>query len=168
MAKKKGKLKFDDVTKLVTEDQTVQADKWATGISGRYHRPQQLTLIDLLKKQDDQHPNHVRAPHGMPHSAQMMVELVGEAVLKVEQIRAALRLAQSNPIVAENEKAQIRLDTIINKTSRIMEIVNSIGDDIDKFSVVNEEDDAGRSPWSTRKEDYMSKNELEDLEKRKR
>ena len=168
MAKRKSKLKFDDVTKLVTEDQTVQADKWATGISGRYHRPQQLTLIDLLKKQDAQHPNFVRAPQGMPHRAQMMVELVGETVLKVEQITSALRVAQSNPIIAENKKAQLRLDTIINKTKRIMEIVNSIGQDIDKFSVVNEEDDADRSPWSSRKEDYMSKNQLEDLENEKR
>jgi hypothetical protein len=168
MAKRKSKLKFEDVTKLVTEDATVQADKWATGVSGRYHRPQQLTLIDLLKKQDDQHPNYVRAPQGMPHSAQMMVELVGEAVLKVEQIRAALRIAQSNPIIAENKKAQLRLDTIINKTKRIMEIVKSIGTDIDGFSIVPDDDGAGRSPWASRKEDDMSKKELEDLDKRKK
>tara|TARA_Y100000310_G_scaffold235817_1_gene238981 strand:- start:81 stop:560 length:480 start_codon:yes stop_codon:yes gene_type:complete len=148
MAKNKGKLKFKDIAKLVTEDSTIQADKWATGISGRYHRPQQLTLLDLLKKHDDQHPNFVKVAQNMPHNAQMMVELIGDSVLKVADITAAIEMAKSNPIIEDNEKAHLRLDTILNKTKRIKEIVESIGEDIDTFSItLEEESPAGKSPW---------------------
>ena len=149
MAKNKKKLKFQDIAKLVTEDQTIQADKWATGISGRYHRPQQLTLLDLLKKHDDQHPNTVTVAQNMPHNAQMMVELIGDAVLKVADIGAAMAMAKSNPIIEDNEKAHLRIDSIINKTDRIKEIVQSIGEDIDTFRItLEEESPAGKSPWA--------------------
>ena len=149
MAKNNKKLKFTDIAKLVSEDATIQADKWATGISGRDHKPLQLTLIDLLKKHDEQHPNYVRVPQNMPHNAQMMVELVGEAILKVADISAAIEMAKSNPIIEDNEKAHLRIDSIINKTKRIKEIVESIGEDIDTFSItLEEESPAGKSPWA--------------------
>lgn len=148
MAKKTKKLNFQDIAKLVSEDQQIQADKWATGISGRYHRPQQLTLLDLLKKHDDQHPNHVAVPQNMPHNAQMMVELIGDAVLKVADISAAMEMAKANPIIEDNEKAHLRIDSIINKTTRIKEIVESIGEDIDTFAITLEDESvAGKSPW---------------------
>ena len=170
MAKRKKKIAFNDLTQLIAEDQVGMSDKWATGISGRFHRPQAITLIDLLKKTDDpQHPNRARAPQGMPHNAQMMVELVGEAILKVEEIAKAIGYAKSNPVIEGNERAHLRLDTMVNKVDRIKKIVESIGQDIDDFSIVNEEVPEQRPTAAGRGLDAASeKREHERVEKRKR
>ena len=55
-------LKFSDLVRLISEDQTGYADKWATGMSGRNMGPQRLSIVDLLSRgQLDQHPNKVKA-----------------------------------------------------------------------------------------------------------
>jgi hypothetical protein len=171
MAKRNKKIAFNDLTRLIAEDQVGMSDKWATGISGRFHKPQAITLIDLLKKTDDpQHPNRARAPQGMPHNAQMMVELVGEAVLKIDEIATAIGFAKSNPVIEGNEKAHLRLDSIVNKVDRIKKIVESIGQDIDDFSIVNEEFPEERSSAAGRGLDAAPEKRRHErrVEKRKR
>lgn len=135
-----NKISFNQLAQLVTEDQKAMSDKWATGISGRFHGASQLTLVDLLKKNDDQHPNHVTAPQGMPHSTQMLTELIGDLIVQAGHIQKAFDLAQENPVLDGKEKAINKLQVMSRKVSQIKEIVSSIADDVDSFSIESAKD----------------------------
>ena len=134
-----NKLSFNQLTQLVNEDQVARADKWATGMSGRFMGPRQYTLVDLLKKHDDQHPNNVKAPKGMPASMQSMVELVGNLLVDASQIQSAFELALENPVLGGKDKAIAELEGMSRKVSKIKEIVNSIAEDVDNFSIESPE-----------------------------
>ena len=130
-----NKLSFNQLAKLVTEDQKAMSDKWATGMSGRFMGPTQLTLVDLLKKHDNQHPNFVKAPQGMPHSTQMLVELIGDLVVQADHIQKAFDLALDNPVLDGRKEAASKLKGMSRKMSQIKQIVSSISDDVDNFSI---------------------------------
>jgi len=130
-----NKLTFNQLTHLVNEDQSIQSDKWATGISGRNMGPRQYTLVDLLKKGDVQHPNNVKAPKGMPASMQMMVELVGNLLVDADQIQRAFELALENPVLDGKDKAVSQLEAMSRNVTKIKQIVKDIADDVDTFSI---------------------------------
>jgi hypothetical protein len=130
-----NKISFNQLAELVTEDQVAQSDKWATGISGRFMGPSQITLVDLLKKYDHQHPNNTKAPGGMPHSTQMLLELIGDLVVQADHIQKAFDLALENPVLDDKEEAITKLKSMSRKVSQIKQIVSSISDDVDNFSI---------------------------------
>jgi hypothetical protein len=145
-------LKFDDLARLVNEDATAMSNKWATGISGRFQGHQQLNLVDLLKRGDDQHPNNVKAPAGMPHSMQSMVQLLGDLYLQVEQVKMAIQIAHSNPILEEREGSLESLEEMYKKLLRVEKIVLAVSEDIDNFSIPNTE--PSNSKKNSKKQQY--------------
>tara|TARA_R110000751_G_scaffold190385_2_gene296194 strand:+ start:318 stop:734 length:417 start_codon:yes stop_codon:yes gene_type:complete len=130
-----NKLSFNQLTQLVNEDQVAQSDKWATGMSGRSMGPRQYTLVDLLKKNDDQHPNNTTAPKNMPHNTQMMIELMGDLLLHADNIQHAFELALENPVLEGKPKASEQLKSMSRKVSKIKSIMKEIADDVDNFSI---------------------------------
>ena len=129
-------LKFSDLIKLIAEDSTAQSDKWATGISGRYHGTQQMSIVDMLKQgQMDQHPNKVKAAPGLPHSTQNMVQLLGDLYLHIDQVKHAVNIANSNPVLDERPGSKETLEEMIKKLGEAQKIVMSVGKDIDEFSI---------------------------------
>ena len=130
-----NKISFDQLAGLVTEDSVAQSDKWATGMSGRFMGPAQISLVDLLKKHDSQHPNTAKAPRNMPHSTQMLIELIGDLVVQAEHIQKAFDLALENPVLDGRKEATSKLKGMSRKVSQIKQIVSSISDDVDTFSI---------------------------------
>ena len=130
-------LSFNDLTKLVTEDMSAMSDKWATGLSGRFKGPSQFTLVDLLKKQDEQHPNFVTAPKAMPHSMQSLLELLGDVVVRADECGRAFDLASENPVLHGRDKSKAELASMRRKIGHVKQIVKSIADDVDNFSIDN-------------------------------
>ena len=128
-------LSFNQLTQLVKEDQVAQSDKWATGMSGRSMGPRQYTLVDLLKKNDDQHPNNTKVPKNMPHNTQLMVELMGDLLLHAENIQHAFQLALENPVLEGKPKASEQLKSMSRKVSNIKAIMKEIADEVDNFSI---------------------------------
>ena len=146
-------LKFDDLVVLVNEDQTAMSNQWATGMSGRMQGAQQLNLVDLLKRNDDQHPNNVKAPPGMPHSMQSMVQLLGDLYLQVEQVKMAIQIAHSNPILEEREGSLESLEEMYKKLLHVEKIVLAVSEDIDSFSITNTEPSKKKSKKSKKTKD---------------
>ena len=134
------KLSFKDLNKLVTEDSAAMSDKWATGISGRFKGPSQFTLVDLLKKQDSQHPNFVTAPKGMPHSMGTLLELLGDLVVQTDECGRVFELASENPVLDGKDKSKAQLASMRRKVGHIKEIIKSISDDVDNFSIDNSQE----------------------------
>ena len=132
-------LKFSDLVRLVNEDSTAMSDKWATGISGRMQGAQQLNIVDLLRQPNDQHPNNVVAPRGMPHSMQSMVQLLGDLYLQVEQVKMAIQLAHGNPVLEEREGSLEKLEEMYKKLMDVEKIIMAVGEDVDNFSIPNPE-----------------------------
>jgi hypothetical protein len=133
-------LSFKDLAKLVTEDMSAMSDKWATGLSGRFKGPSQYTLVDLLKKQDEQHPNFTKAPKGMPHSMQTLIELLGDVVVRADECGRAFDLASENPVLIGKDKSRAQLASMRRKIGHVKQIIKSIADDVDNFSIDNSQE----------------------------
>lgn len=149
-------LKFDDLVNLINEDQTAMSNKWATGISGRMQGAQQLNIVDLLRRQDEQHPNNVKAPIGMPHSMQSMVQLLGDLYLQVEQVKTAIQIAHGNPVLEEREGSLESLEEMYKKLLHVEKLVLAVGEDIDNFSIPNPEHSEKESKKSKKTKDGPS------------
>ena len=129
-------LKFSDLVDVINEDSTAMADKWATGISGRMAGAQQINIVDLLRRNHlDQHPNKVKAPPGMPHSTQNLVQLLGDLFLQIDQVKMAVKIAHENPILDERPQSKKSLSTMYNKLEACEKIIAGVGKDIDDFTV---------------------------------
>ena len=126
--------------KLLFEDVLTMADKWAVGTSGRNAGPQPMSLLDMLKKSDNQHPNYVKAPGAMPHSVQNLVQLMGDLYVQSAEIKKSLLLAKANPVLDGKTKAKARIQKIVKKIGMIQKIINSMSIDIDGFSIEAETD----------------------------
>ena len=131
---KKKKVKFDDLA-FLAEDQTVQSDKWATGISGRAMATKTMTLLDLIQKTGSQHPNSAYAPPATMHGTDNLVELLGDIVVIATNVKDNLETAQKNPLIRDREESKRQIDGIIRKVYMIRKVVDSIGEDIDNFSI---------------------------------
>ena len=129
-------LKFSDLVNVISEDMTKPTDKWATSISGRNMGAQQLNIVDLLRQNHlDQHPNKVKAPVGMPHSTQNLLQLLGDLYLQIEQVKVAVKIAHENPILDERPQAKEALENMHAKLEKAEEFVQAVGTDIDDFTI---------------------------------
>lgn len=157
-------LKFSDLVNVVTEDATVMADKWATGISGRNQGAQQMNIVDMLRQNHlDQHPNKVKAPAGMPHSMQNLVQLLGDLYLQVTQVKTAIAIAGENPLLDERPRAQESLKGMIEKLDHIEETINAVAKDIDEFSIDPTKKERVKKKTASERKEHHKK--LEKLEK---
>ncbi len=158
-------LKFSDLVRLISEDQTGYADKWATGMSGRNMGPQRLSIVDLLSRgQLDQHPNKVKASPGLPHSTQNMVQLLGDLYLHIDQVKMALKVAADNPVLDERPNSAKKLEDMIEKLDNVEKIVMSVGQDIDDFAINTDKSEKKKDPH-TSKEKKAHFKKLKRLEK---
>ena len=123
--------------KFLFEDLMAFQDKWATGMSGRNVGPQQLTLLDILNraKGDNQHPNNVTAEGPDIYGSQMMVELLGNLVVDAEKVKSALVTTKDSIILKDRPNSRAQISKILKKVDVIENLVKSIADDIDNFSV---------------------------------
>ena len=130
------KILFEDLANM-----TAQQDKWNPSMKGQGmgtpHGPQVVTLLDLLKNSDvnKQHPNNAAAPGPDIYGSQHFVQLLGDLFVQVEQIQAAITIAKRNPVIADNDGAHVQVDTMIKKLRMIKKLIESIGVDIDNFTV---------------------------------
>ena len=86
-----------------------------------------------------QHPNNASAPGPDIYGSQMLVELLGDLFVQAENLKAALKQSQSSPVLEDNLKAKRGIEKLIKKARLIHKIIESIGKDIDDFSVENTE-----------------------------
>ena len=126
--------------KYLLEDVLAMSDKWATGTSGRNVGPEPMSLLDMLKKSDNQHPNYIKAPGSMPHSVQNLVQLLGDLYVQSAEVKKSLLLAKANPVLDDKTKAKAQIQKIVKKIETIQKIINSISIDIDGFSIESETD----------------------------
>ena len=121
--------------KLLFEDILNMSDKWATGMSGRNAGPVPMTLVDMLKKRDHQHPNHVKAPDAMPYAIQPLLQLIGDLYLQADDLKKAIKVAKYHPVLQDRKASHDHLDKIVHKIKVIKKLCKSIGKDIDNFTI---------------------------------
>ena len=162
------KVTFDDLA-VLAEDQTVQSDKWATGISGRNMGTKTMTLLDLIQKTGSQHPNDAYAPPPKMYGTDNLVQLLGDIVVLSISVKDNLEIAQHNPIIRDQKDSMRQVDGIIRKVLMIKKVVDSIGEDIDNFSIDPQKSDAERKfEPGVRPGEYKEKKSKKKIEKSKK
>lgn len=96
---------FDDFEKLY-EDAAMYGNKWTGGIANRSLKPEQITIADALKDSERRLKDD-KVGNVNPYPSQGIEEKIGDAFLRLEEIRILLDQTLQNPLVKDTTENRV-------------------------------------------------------------
>ena len=100
----------DEKSKLLFEDLYQSANKWTAGISNRELKPRKLTLLDLLKGNQEEQG---KAPPILPHTMPAFVDELGDIYAKCADLQAQVARTYNSNLVKDTKKTKKALHKIM-------------------------------------------------------
>ena len=117
------------ISRILEEDQTMLYNKWVSGIASRDLKGQAVTLDDIVSKYNND-VNGDKARPELPYPLTLFTDLIGEVYIKMRDMQEKINVANTYPIVKENENGKIALIRINKKAEEIKKILIAMTDDL--------------------------------------
>ena len=116
--------------KILSEDQTIQGNRWQQDPSGKVQNTRQISLLDLVNmtNPDTQNPNNVP-------SMQNFLEIVSDIYLNADNLEHAINLVSKSPVLKDKSSSKEELKNMFEKVQKIKKLIELIGKDIDSFAI---------------------------------
>jgi len=126
---KHKKFKFD----LLAEDLTMASNNFLGGNGGSgITKPKKMSIMDLLKAQDDIKQRQDDAPGVLPYPVNTSVlDKFADAYQSINDIKNILKQTVNNPIISTNKVSKKAVTQMYKKCNKVQELIESCGDDLD-------------------------------------
>lgn len=123
--------------KILSEDQTIQGNRWQQDPSGKVQNTRQISLLDLVNmtNPDTQNPNNVPASQTPIHGMQNFLEIVSDIYLNADNLEHAINLVSKSPVLKDKSSSIEELKNMFEKVQKIKKLIELIGKDIDNFAI---------------------------------
>lgn len=123
--------------KILSEDQTIQGNRWQQDPSGKVQNTRQISLLDLVNmtNPDTQNPNNVPASQTPIHGMQNFLEIVSDIYLNADNLEHAINLVSKSPVLKDKSSSIEELKNMFAKVQKIKKLIELIGKDIDNFAI---------------------------------
>jgi hypothetical protein len=125
------KYKFD----LLAEDATMASNNFMgsqTGQGNGVTRPKKMSIMDLLKSQDDLKERQKESPGSLPYPVSTSVlDKFAEAYHAVNDIKSILKQTAQNPIISTDKKHKKAVSQMFDKCNKIQKMIELCGGDLD-------------------------------------
>lgn len=123
--------------KILSEDQSIQGNRWQQDPSGKVQNIRQISLLDLVNmtNPDVQNPNNVPSSQTPIHGSQNFLELVSDIYLNCDNLETAITLVSKSPVLKDKSSSQDELKQMFLKVQKIKKLIELIGKDIDGFAI---------------------------------
>lgn len=106
------------------------------GQSAMTHKPQKVTLLDLLKQAKNWEEEMGKAPNRLPFPLQDgLSEQIGDLYVRTAEIRQKVADSTKYSIIKDNESASKSVQKVHNKLSAICSAIKDVVQDLDGLSV---------------------------------
>jgi hypothetical protein len=131
---KQKKYKFD----LLAEDATMASNNFMgsqTGQGSGVTRPKKMSIMDLLKSQDDIKERQKQAPGQLPYPVSTSVlDKFAEAYHAINDIKSIIKQTAQNPIISTDDDNKKAVAKMFDKCNKIQQAIESCGEDLDELS----------------------------------
>lgn len=123
--------------KILSEDQTIQGNRWQQDPSGKVQNTRQISLLDLVNmtNPDTQNPNNVPSSETPIHGMQNFLEIVSDIYLNADNLEHAINLVSKSPVLKDKSSSKEELKNMFEKVQKIKKLIELIGKDIDSFAI---------------------------------
>lgn len=127
------KYKFD----LIAEDLTQQSSNFIgsqTGQGQGTQRPKKVSIMDLLKVQDDLQKRSETAPGALPYPLTTSVfDKFVESFTAINDIKSILKQTVNNPVISTDDENKQAVQKMYKKLEKIQVLIKMCGEDLDKL-----------------------------------
>ena len=122
----------DEKSKLLFEDLTQVANKWTAGISNRELKPRKLTLLDLLKGNQEENG---KAPAVLPHTMSSFVDELADIYAKCTDLQGQVARTYNTQLVKDTTQTKKVLHEVVKLLETQKEAAKKIGILLDKLQM---------------------------------
>jgi hypothetical protein len=128
---KQKKFKFD----LLAEDLTMASNNFMgnqTGQGSGVTRPKKMSIMDLLKAQDDLKKRQDDAPGVLPYPVNTSVlDKFADAYHSINDVKNILKQTINNPIISTDKTNKKAVTQMYKKCNKVQELIELCGEDLD-------------------------------------
>ena len=120
---------------LISEDATLNYNKWVKGIADREFSAQKLMVNDIFNNdENDQSVNKQRKQNVLPFPLSNLIPALGNAIVNLQNSVNMIQTLKSNPIVKkENNNAHI--EEALKYLNAASDLINSAAKSVDNIEV---------------------------------
>jgi|SaaInlStandDraft_2_1057019.scaffolds.fasta_scaffold210426_2 hypothetical protein len=122
----------DKKSKLLFEDLYNVANKWTAGVSNRELKPRKLTLLDLLKGNQEENG---QAPATLPHTMTPFVDELADIYAKCTDLQGQVAMTYNTNLVKDTKNTKKVLHEIVKLLESQKDAAKKIGMLLDKLQM---------------------------------
>ncbi len=130
---KKKKYQFD----ILTEDLTMASNNFISSQTGQgsgVSKPRKMSIMDLLKSQDDLVKRQDQQPGQLPYPVSTSVlDKFSDAFLAINDIKNILKQTVNNPLISTNKTKKKAVTAMWEKCNKLQKLIELAGNDLDKL-----------------------------------
>lgn len=131
---KQKKYNFD----LLAEDLTMASNNFMgtqTGQGNGVTRPKKMSIMDLLKSQDDVKERQKQAPGSLPYPVSTStLDKFADAYHAINDIKSILKQTANNPMISTDENRKKAVTKMFKKCNMIQRLIELCGEDLDALA----------------------------------
>ena len=122
----------DKKSKLLFEDLYQTANKWTAGISNRELKPRKLTLLDLLKGNQEEDGT---APSTLPHTMNTFLDQLADIYTKCTDLQGQVKMTYDTKLVKDTTQTKKVLYQIVKLLESQKDSAKKIGMLLDRLQM---------------------------------
>lgn len=126
--------------KLVSEDGTMNYNKWVKGIADRELSSQKLMVNDIFKakgaknadSENSQDPNAKRQQTALPYPLSNLVPALGDSIVSLQNAMSLVSTLQNNPIL-KNKNNIVHIEQCTKALKSALELIKTAAKSVDNL-----------------------------------
>lgn len=136
---KKKKFNYDSLVEgVINEDANLASNNFMGSGSGSgpsasgMTKPKKMSIIDLIKAQDDMVDKQDKAPGTLPYPLNSSVlDKFAEAYFAIDAIKGLIRQTVNNPLITSNKDNKKAVKSMYSKCTKLQKLIELCGNDLE-------------------------------------
>lgn len=135
---KKKKFKYDDLAESMINETNLASNNFMGNGSGAgpssagMTKPKKMSIIDLVKAQDDLIKKQDDMPGTLPYPLDHSVlDKFAEAYFAIDSVKTLIRQTVNNPLITGNKENKKAVKSMYSKCTKLQKLIELCGNDLD-------------------------------------